>query len=42
MIITDITGTATLNNGAQMPYLSLGVYKARDGQEVIKTVQDAC
>ena len=34
MQITDIAGKVTLNNGIQMPYLGLGVYKTKDGEEV--------
>lgn len=41
MLITDITGTATLNNGVRMPYLGLGVYKSSEGDEVINAVMYA-
>lgn len=41
MEITDITGKAVLNNGTQMPYLGLGVYKTNDGREVVGAVHDA-
>lgn len=34
MKITDISGTAKLHNGTEMPYLGLGVYKTKDGAEV--------
>ena len=32
--LTDVKGTFRLHNGVEMPYLGLGVYLARDGQEV--------
>ena len=38
MNITDISGTCTLNNGVKMPYLGLGVYDSRDGEEVFNSV----
>ncbi|MFT4203230.1 MAG: aldo/keto reductase [Chitinophagaceae bacterium] len=41
MDITDITGKVILNNGTQMPYLGLGVYKTKDGREVVQAVHDA-
>lgn len=41
MDINVITGTTTLNNGVLMPVLGLGVYKAKDGLEVIESVQHA-
>ncbi|WP_026475418.1 aldo/keto reductase [Alkaliflexus imshenetskii] len=41
MKITDIKGTVTLNNGVEMPYFGLGVFKAEDGQEVIDSVSFA-
>lgn len=41
MKITDIKGTVTLNNGVEMPYFGLGVFKAEDGQEVIDSVSYA-
>lgn len=37
-MISDINGKFTLNNGVQMPYLGLGVYKADDGQQVIDSI----
>ena len=37
--ITDLQGTFTLNNGIAMPYLGLGVYLSKDGQEVINAVK---
>jgi len=37
--ITDIQGTFTLHNGVEMPYLGLGVYLSKDGQEVINAVK---
>lgn len=41
MNITDIAGTVELNNGIMMPYLGLGVYKTRDGKEVVAAVRAA-
>ncbi|MGO4290341.1 aldo/keto reductase [Chitinophaga sp. RAB17] len=38
MNITDINGTVQLANGVQMPYFGLGVFKTKDGQEVIDSV----
>lgn len=39
--ITDIKGTAILNNGIEMPYLGLGVFLAKEGTEVINAVKYA-
>ena len=36
---TDIQGTFTLHNGVEMPYLGLGVYLSKDGQEVSNAVK---
>lgn len=41
MKITDMTGCVTLHNGVKMPYLGLGVYKAKEGEEVINAVSYA-
>ncbi|MCM4157559.1 aldo/keto reductase [Gramella sp. AN32] len=41
MEITDISGTVSLVNNIQMPYLGLGVYKADDGREVISAIHHA-
>lgn len=38
MNITDINGTVQLANGVQMPYFGLGVFKTKEGQEVIDSV----
>ena len=38
MNITDITGTVKLNNGLEMPYFGLGVFKVNDGNEVINSI----
>ncbi|MBH8603710.1 aldo/keto reductase [Thermoactinomyces sp. CICC 10522] len=37
----DLTSTTTLRNGVKMPWLGLGVYKAREGTEVINAVKAA-
>ena len=41
MNIKNISGTTTLSNGVAMPVLGLGVYKAKEGREVITSVQHA-
>lgn len=41
MEIEDINSTTTLNNGVEMPVLGLGVYKTKNGSEVINAVHDA-
>ncbi|MCR1026718.1 aldo/keto reductase [Cellulophaga baltica] len=41
MKITDINGSVKLNNGLNIPYLGLGVYKIKDGEEVFNAVQYA-
>ncbi len=33
--------TVTLNNGVRMPWLGLGVFKAKEGNEVVQAVQSA-
>lgn len=38
MNITDIKGFFTLHNGVKMPYLGLGVFKSKDGKEVIDAI----
>ncbi|MCE2613664.1 aldo/keto reductase [Flavobacteriaceae bacterium D16] len=37
--LTDIQGTFKLHNGVEMPYLGLGVYLSKDGQEVKNAVK---
>lgn len=37
----DITGTTTLNNGIEMPWLGLGVFQSKEGNEVINAVKAA-
>lgn len=39
MKISDIRGTLTLNNGVDMPYLGLGVFKVKDGNQVINSIR---
>lgn len=41
MKITDINGTVKLNNGVEMPYFGLGVFKVNDGDEVINSIHCA-
>lgn len=41
MDIGNINGTTTLHNGVAMPVVGLGVYKAKEGREVIESVQHA-
>lgn len=41
MTITDIQGTTQLNNGVLMPYFGLGVFKAKEGKEVVDAVSHA-
>lgn len=40
-MITSMLDKACLNNGVEMPWLGLGVWKAKDGNEVIHAVQTA-
>lgn len=37
--LSDIQGTFKLHNGVEMPYLGLGVYLSKDGQEVSNAVK---
>ncbi|MFD3447869.1 aldo/keto reductase [Microbacteriaceae bacterium 4G12] len=37
----DISSTTTLHNGVKMPWLGLGVYKAKEGEEVKRAVHAA-
>jgi len=41
IIITDLTGSFTLHNGVQMPYLGLGTYQSDNDQEVVNAVKSA-
>ena len=41
MTITDINGRVKLNNGLEMPYFGLGVYKSKDGDEVKNAINYA-
>ncbi|MDT0651690.1 aldo/keto reductase [Autumnicola edwardsiae] len=41
MDINDIKGTTTLSNGIKMPNFGLGVYKAKDGKEVVNAIHAA-
>ena len=41
MKITDLSGTVILNNGVEIPYLGLGVFKVKDGNEVINSIKYA-
>ena len=40
-MVRDIADTVELNNGVRMPRLGLGVYKVKDGAEVIQAVHAA-
>lgn len=37
--ITDVSGSFSLRNGVEMPYLGLGVYQSYDGREVSNAVR---
>lgn len=39
MKITDVTGKVKLENGIEMPYLGLGVYKSKEGQELNNSIR---
>ncbi|MFS4415383.1 aldo/keto reductase [Maribacter sp. 2307ULW6-5] len=39
--ITDISGSFTLHNGVNMPYLGLGTYQAENDREVVNAVREA-
>ena len=39
--ITDLTSSATLNNGTKMPWVGFGVFQVNDGDEVIAAVTHA-
>ncbi len=41
MKITDIKGAVELSNGVKMPYLGLGVWQSKNGEEVINAVKAA-
>lgn len=41
MKLTDINGTTKLSNGIEMPYLGLGVYKAKSGEEINSAIKAA-
>ncbi len=38
-MITDLQSSTTLNNGIQMPWFGLGVFKTKEGKEVERAVQ---
>jgi len=40
-MISPISDYAVLNNGVKMPWLGLGVYKLRDGEETVRVVKKA-
>lgn len=40
-MIKSLSDCATLNNGVEMPRLGLGVYKTKDGAEVIRAIEAA-
>jgi len=39
--LKDLQSTTTLNNGVKMPWLGLGVYRAKEGEEVISAIRHA-
>lgn len=41
MKLSNIKGRVSLNNGIEMPFLGLGVYKADDGDEVVNSIKNA-
>lgn len=41
MVISDISGSVVLSNGIKMPYLGLGVFLAKDGEEVKRAMKVA-
>jgi methylglyoxal/glyoxal reductase len=41
MKLTGLADTVTLNNGVQMPRLGLGVFKVKEGEEVVQSVKTA-
>ncbi|MFD1178558.1 aldo/keto reductase [Paenibacillus puldeungensis] len=40
-MLKGLQSTVTLNNGVKMPWLGLGVFKAEEGEEVVRTVKTA-
>lgn len=41
IMITSLKSTVTLNNGVKMPWVGLGVFLVKDGEEVVKSVKAA-
>jgi diketogulonate reductase-like aldo/keto reductase len=39
--LKNLTSTTTLHNGVKMPWLGLGVFKMKDGEEAVSTVKAA-
>lgn len=40
-MLTSLQSSTTLHNGVKMPWFGLGVYKVKDGEEVIQSVKTA-
>src|SRR3954452_10848566 len=40
-MITSLKSTTTLHNGVKMPWVGLGVFLVKDGEEVVKSVKAA-
>jgi len=40
-MVSSLKSTTTLNNGVEMPWLGLGVFQVKDGEEVISSVKTA-
>lgn len=40
-MLKGLQSTVTLNNGVKMPWLGLGVFKAEEGEEAVRTVKTA-
>ncbi|PFN97259.1 aldo/keto reductase [Bacillus sp. AFS076308] len=40
-MVSSLTSTTRLNNGVEMPWLGLGVFQVKDGEEVISSVKTA-
>lgn len=41
MLLKNLQSTTTLHNGVQMPWLGLGVFKVKEGEEAVSSVKSA-